>query len=348
MSAYVTKAGDPKSDRDVVLGIWRGNLGREDRMRSKYDWFYLGCPWGVPAVELLRHEPSQSYVGVATAGPRRFVWRGRPLSAGVLVDLAVATDHRSLGPALTLQKALLATGHARFDLLYGFPNPKAAPVFKRVGYASFGEIVRYVRVLRHRRHVEKVLPPRVPSLAAIPAGLLLDAVPVVRALPALRHLRFEWRRTVDPRMDELWSSSDHGDVPIAIRDAAFLKWRFDDAPVAKTEYLLVSDRRDRSHLRAWFACEADEKGTLHVRDYWARDAASGIDRAPVDALVLAASLRGHESVSFTYAGPPERLAGFREAGFLERTKRPIFGRWRAASEDPRRALPHFTAADEDE
>jgi hypothetical protein len=343
VSDYVTRAGDAKADRDVVIDIWRGHLGHEARLAPKYDWFYLGCPWGAPEVQLLRHQPSESWVGVAAAGPRRMVWRGRELSAGVLVDLAVTTEHRSLGPALTLQKALLAAGRARFDLLYGFPNPKAAAVFKRVGYAPFGEIVRYVRVLRHRKHVEKVLPGRVPRLAALPAGLLLDALPVLRAIPALRRLSTCWRASVDPRMDRLWASSDHGDAPIAIRDTTFLSWRFDRGAVARTEYLLVSERGSPD-LRAWFACEADAAGVLHVRDFWSSDAARGIDRAVVDALLLAASLRGHASVSFEYAGPSERLAGFRAAGFGERSRRPVFGRWSEGEGAPL----HLTAADEDE
>lgn len=348
MSEYATESGEVRRDRDTVLGIWRGNLGRDERMRAKYDWFYLRCPWGEPSVSLLRHAPTNAVAGVATAGPRRFAWRNHPLTAGVLVDLAVVTEHRALGPAMALQRAVLAAGKGRFDFLYGFPNPKAAAVFKRVGYASFGEIVRYVRVLRHARHVAKMLPASIPRSAAIPAGLLLDAMPILRALPSLRHLRTEWTRAVDPRIDVLWSSSAHGDVPMAIRDAAFLRWRFDHAPSARTEYLLVTERADRSRLRAWFACEADDKGALHVRDYWAVDAAAGLDRSVVDALVLAASLRGHESVSFEYTGPPERLIGFLAAGFVPRTRRPIFGAWFTPSDDPRRALVHLTSADEDE
>lgn len=349
MTAYVARVGDAAADGDLVVGLWRGNLGREERLAAKYEWFYRGCPFGAPAVELLRHEPTASWVGVAAAGPRRLVWNGRDVAAGVLVDLAVAQEHRSLGPALSLQKALLAEGHRRFELLYGFPNPKAAPVFKRVGYAQLGEATRYARVLRHRRYVEKVLPKHVPKITSVPAGMLLDLVPVARGLPAVRRLKTTWTSKVDPRMDALWASSDKGDVPLAVRDTTFLSWRFDRAPIRRTEYLLVTERRSEA-LRAWFACEPEETGpgagTLHVRDFWSDDAARGIDRAPVDALLVAASLRGHATVSFEFMGPPERLAGFRAAGFVPRSKRPVFGRWRPGMEAP--PSLHLTSADEDE
>src|SRR3546814_17963935 len=100
-------------------------------MARKYDWFYRQCPYGAPLTLLLRHEASGEWVGVASAGPRQMVFGGRRVSAGVLVDLAVLPAHRSLGPALTLQTALMEAGAKRFDLLYGFPNPKAAAVFRR-------------------------------------------------------------------------------------------------------------------------------------------------------------------------------------------------------------------------
>ena len=97
-------------------------------MRAKYDWFYLRCPFGPPLLQLLRAGSAGTAVGACGAGRRRMLWKGREIRAGVLVDLAVAREHRSLGPALMLQQGLVAAGHNELDLLYGFPNPKAAPV----------------------------------------------------------------------------------------------------------------------------------------------------------------------------------------------------------------------------
>src|SRR3546814_9956247 len=104
---------------------------------------------------------SSDLVGVGISGPRQMLFGGRRVSAGGLVDLAVLPAHRSLGPALTLQTALMEAGAKRFDLLYGFPNPKAAAVFRRVGYAPLGELSRHARVLRHGDHAHRL---RVPAL----------------------------------------------------------------------------------------------------------------------------------------------------------------------------------------
>lgn len=340
--AYLARAGDARADRDAVLGVWRGNLGREDRLEAKYDWFYLACPWGPPLVQVLRHEPTAASVGVAAAGPRRFVFGGRELRAGVLVDMAVTTQHRSLGPALTLQKAMMAAGEKSFELLYGFPNQKAAPVFKRVGYTQLGELVRYARVLRFGQHLARMMPPA----AARPLGWMLDGMTRARhelAARRARELRTRWVDAVVPEMNDLWARSDHGAEPMAVRDTTMLRWRFDQAPLPKVRYLLVEDTRSGA-LQAWFACEADGS-MLHVRDYWSVDAAAGTGQPLLDAMLRAARKAGHAVVSVEYAGPVQRRAAWLDAGFTPRGRRPIYGKWKGAGSP---GELHLTSADEDE
>jgi hypothetical protein len=342
---YAVETGEAARDRTAVLAIWRGNLGQDARMQAKFDWFYARCPFGAPTLRLLRHLPDDRLVGVAAAGPRRMLWRGEEISAGVLVDLAVAAEHRSLGPALMLQNALADAGCRRFGLLYGFPNPKAAAVFKRVGYARLGEIVRHARVLRHARYVAR----RLPRPLALLAGAVLDLRARVRdawRARADRRVESAWSERADPRFDALWSrGSAASEGLVAVRDTAFARWRFDDSPLAATRYLLVSDPADHS-LRAWFACQVEDD-VLHVRDFWSDDAASGIARAHVDALVRAARAAGHAAVSVEYAGAETKRAGWCDAGFIERSRRPVFGRWADGGATGGIDL-HLTSADEDE
>ncbi len=188
---YLVEAGLPARDHDTVLGLWRGNLGQDARMTAKYEWFYLRCPHGEPLMQLLLDVAGQAHVGTASAGRRRLEWRGRELRAGVLVDLAVLPQHRSLGPALMLQQGLIAAAGEALDVLYGFPNQKAAPVFKRLGYAQPAQLVRYARVLRHAGYLRE----RVPRWLAPAAGWLADRVVACRdAWTRLRspHLRSAW------------------------------------------------------------------------------------------------------------------------------------------------------------
>jgi hypothetical protein len=339
---YAIDCGDIDRDREVMLALWRGNLGDEGRMQLKFDWFYADCPWGTPSVCLLRHVADGTHVGIASAGPRRMLAAGAPIGAGVLVDLGVAAQHRSLGPALMLQSALAESAGRRFQLLYGFPNPKAAPVFKRVGHARLTEIVRHARVLRHARYLRR----RLPRPLAMLAGIALDLGARVRDAWRSRsdpRWQARWSERADPRFDSLWQRSmpDHG--IFAVRDQAFARWRFDACPFEKTRYLLLSDGDE---LQAWFACQTRD-GALHVRDFWSAQAAVGMDRAHADALLHAARAAGHESVSVEIAGRPTHLAGWQAAGFSPRGKRPVFGRWTDADMPVELEL-YLTSADEDE
>lgn len=341
---YRIDSGEIDRDREVVLALWRGNLGDEARMRLKYEWFYAACPFGTPTVCLLRHVADDRPVGIASVGPRRMQAAGAAIDAGVLVDLTVDAEHRSLGPAMMLQSALAEAGARRFGLLYGFPNPKAVPVFKRIGYAKLGEIVRHARVLRHARYLTR----RLPRLLAVPAGVLVDVA--ARARDAWRsrsdsRLHARWSDTADPRFDALWEKTAPVGGVLAVRDHAFARWRFDACPFEKTRYLLISDTEGGT-LLAWFACQVRD-ATLHVRDFWTVDAATGVVRAHVDALLRAARNAGHESVSIEIAGRASRLAGWQAAGFSARGLRPVFGKWTAADAPTDQEL-YLTSADEDE
>lgn len=341
--AYRVETGDVGRDRDTVLAVWRGNLGDPARIEQKYDWFYRDCPYGEPLLCLLRHTATNAVVGVAAAGPRPMQAGARHLRAGVLVDMAVMPDHRSLGPALVLQQGLLQAAASRFDLVYGFPNPKAAPVFKRVGYAALGELVRYARVLRHARYLAR----RMPAPLARVAGPVLDAA---------FGLRDAWRRRSDPPLrpawvdqlgadaDALWAAGPRSESVLAVRDRVLTGWRFDRGPVPRSRYLELRDPADGS-LRAWFACLYEE-GVLHVGDYWSADAARGLERGTIDALLRAARGQGAVAVSVQLAGSAAELAGWLACGFQARARRPVFGRWLGAATAP--APLHLTAVDEDE
>lgn len=335
--AYTVHEADAERDRELILRLWRGNLGDEARMAAKYDWFYLQCPDGRPLTLLLRHEQSGEWVGVASAGPRRMVCGGRPMLAGVLVDLTVLPAHRSLWPALSLQIALLEAGAKRFALLYGFPNPKAAAIFKRVGYTPLCKLVRHARILRHGDYARR----RLPRAFAMPGGWLLDAADGLRLRTWQAGLRGRWQEQADETLGALWSPGLADAGPVTVRDLSFLQWRFDQSPLAKMRYLVVEDAGGSPH--AWFACES-RGSVLRVHDFWSRHVGgAGPLRAELATLLRAARTAGHGSVSVEL-GAGAADGAWLETGFAVRESRPVFWHPSAAAAAPR----WLTAADEDE
>jgi GNAT superfamily N-acetyltransferase len=342
---YAIHDGDVVRDRDTVLAIWHGNLGESERMRAKYDWFYLGASGDPPLLRLLRHEPDGSWAGACAAGRRRMLMHGREIQGGVMVDLAVTPAHRTLGPAMMLQQCIVEAGRRELDVLYGFPNPRAAAVFKRIGYRHWGDIVRYARVLRYSTYVRR----RLPTPLAPVAGWLLDTGTRTRDL--LRRLmqpttKAAWSDVADERIDALWGTSAPKEGLTAIRDARHARWRFDRSPVARTRYLLVTRPGDDT-LLAWFATQV-EGDALFVRDFWSDDADRGVGMHYIDALVRAARREGHASVSVEIAARASRIANWESAGFVARGQRPVFGLCSDEAVSVRAEDLYLTSADEDE
>lgn len=348
--AYATRDGDAARDRDAVLAVWRGNLGQDARMAAKYDWFYLRAPAGAPVLQLLTHTGTDVPVGACSAGRRRMLRDGREIRAGVLVDLAVAPEHRTLGPALILQQGLFAAGKRELEQLYGFPNPKAAPVFKRIGYRKLGEMVRHARVVRHAPYVQRRAP-GLPAPLAMLLGAFFDIGTGLRdrlRTPGTGALRATWHNRA-PDIDALWSASPKPAALTAIRDAAHLRWRFDDAPTDTSlppfRHLLL---RDAHGDAAWFATRADAATrTLHVHDAWTRDGGATPSPPVLLALLRAARKAGFAVVSIELATNASRLQPWLDIGFEPRGQRPVFGTDFRESADGNADL-HLTSADEDE
>ena len=344
-ATYRTALAELPRDRAEVLAFWRDNLGDPARHAGKYDGFYLGGPFGPALLQLLRH--CDAVIGTCGVGARRMLWQGREIRAGLLADMAVDARHRTLGPALMLQEALVAAAAGRYDLLYGFPNRKSLPVVRRLGYAMLGELSRHARVLQHAHYLRR----RLPHWLAALLGNALDAWHILldglRALPD-RSVTTTWSEQADPRMDALWQASPHGDGLLGVHDAALARWRFDQSPLASVRYLLLGDRRDGA-LRAWFACERRDR-VLQVRDYWSERGVEGIDHRLVLALVRTARREGCASVTLECAAPAARMAGWRRAGFVLREGQPVVGKWLGASPAPAGLARdwHLTEADADE
>lgn len=344
---YTTRDCAAADARATVLGIWRANLRDPERHAAKFDWAYTGCAFGEPLLQLLQLAPSREAVGACAIGRRPMLQDGRPIRAGVLVDMAVGAAHRSLGPAMIMQDGLLAAARESFDFVYGFPGPRALPVVQRLGYSVLGYLPRYSCVLRHARYLGR----HVPWWLARPAGALVDAVygrkHAARGADGARWTTM-WADRVDPRMDALWRQSRHPDGIIAPRDTTFLRWRFDASPTHRTRYLLVSTQPD-DRLLAWFACRATDR-TLQVCDFWSEDAAGGIGLAYIRALLRSARRDGHDAATLACCAPPARMANWLAAGFVERERRPVVGTWLHGAPGPVAAAValQLTTADEDD
>lgn len=344
-TTYRVEAGDVLRDREQVLAVWRGTLGAEAAMVAKYDWFYQQCPYGAPLLMLLRTGDAAGAIGVTAAGRRTMLVQGEPFAAGVLADLAVSRGHRSLFPALTLEKGVLAAGLREFSVIYGFPNPKAVAVCVRAGFQRLGEMTRYLRVLRWGHYLQRRLPRPVAHVvgALVDAGLWLQD----RIADRGSRLQGRWHAEVPDAVDAIWRGSRRAGGPLLVRDAAFVRWRFARAGRGAVEYFVVSSEIDGAPL-AWFAYEPAEP-IAHVLDFWSVDGMGGVLRAALRCLALAVRARGLVGLSVEYYGTGSGREFLESMRFVARGARPIIYQVAAAqAEAARRWDWHLTSADEDE
>jgi hypothetical protein len=339
---YVVKRAVFPRDRAQVIELWRGNLGDPAHHERKFDWFYRRSPTGEPIVQLLRC--ADGAVGVSAAARRHFVHGTRTFTAGVLVDLTVQPAHRTLFPALTLQRGIRELALTECSFIYGFPNPKAAPIFHRGGYHRFGTITRYVKVLRAAEYLREKLP-------AVPATVLggcYDFATRMRARAALKWapVRLDWRAIEDATLDAsaLDPACDR-ELLRGARTADFLRWRFGADLGRRCDLVTANDGGSGTVLGYWVVEQLDR--VLHVRDCPRALLYGDRSRRAWAALFAAADERGCRSVSFECLTPEEPPV-LHALGMRARSARPVFGALAANAAELEQLPLYLTAADEDE
>lgn len=322
---YEMFEGHLERDRDTVIGLWRGNVGWQDQLERMYDVFYLGCPFGRPLLQLLRHRASGEIVGTIGAGPRPMLWQGRELRAAVLSHFVVLPKHRSLKPAQGLLRAMTATSLDHFEFVYGLTNAQGAAVCKRAGISVPGKLLRHVKVLRYRSYVPRKLPG---PLGRVGGALLDGAIAAghrLRAPGRRSGLHVAWTDAVDPRMQALWERSEHGSSLCTVRSTAMLDWRFLRLPAIQRRFLLVAPAPD-APLLAWFVCETNARvpGFMTVTDAWFAGGVREADRRAVRELCRMGYEAGYEAIEVRLAVAAPVFEAWQAEGFVVRGQQPFF------------------------
>lgn len=313
--AYAVRLADPIRDRTSVVALWTRHLqlAFPDRW---YDWAHTRNPAANGPNWLL--ECDGRPVGTSGIIPRRFVIGDRDVTAGRIGGFGVDSDHRFLGPAALLQKALLGGAvPGCVDMLYSSAPPELVGLFTRLGYECIGPLVRYVRPLNADTQVSRVVGGRVVTRAA--AGIVRAAL---RAWAAL-----QWRpgcleslETFDDRLDELWSRSRPFYGVTGVRTRETLVWRFGDIPTSDCFRLLAVAHPGTGRL-VGYAVVIEQDRTWVVADLFAEEPHTALD------VVLLALVRGAlaseatgVSVKCLALGPLDRA--LRRCGFRPRDDGP--------------------------
>ena len=310
----VTRPADLDRDREEILATLEANLSGLPHAR-RFDWLYRNGPGGPASVWFICSSRGRA-VGTVALVPRGVWVSGRRERCGQVADFAVNVEHRSLGPAVMLQRVTfepVRTGTLAF--CYDCPPHEAgmAP-FLRLGMAPTLRTARYSVLLRTERQVERRLGSSPFATAVAGAANVLVAAGMRRG--ELLGLHIE---TFTGRFGDDFTALDeslHAAAPMrACRRAEDLNWQYRDDPLRSYEILVA--RRAGEVSGFVVLSRAGE-------DAWIVEVFSRSD----DARALVAAARDHvrrqptQVLSTVAAGGGPWLSVFAGLGFRRREEGP--------------------------
>ena len=234
-----------ESENQEFLTILQANLPSLPHER-RFKWLYRDNPDG-PAWSwfAVQGTPNQ-VIGVTSVFPRA-MWVGAELQiCGQVGDFAVSPSHRSLGPALLLQRATFdPVDHGELAFCYDCPPHQAGmSTFRRLGIRPNCKVHRYALPLR----VDAQLRKRLGAASALPAAagnLLLRLNRLSAREPRARSVEVSVHRAAfGEEFSKLDAMVKRPNAIRGRRSAAHLIWRYREDPLQQYEVLTARRRGD--------------------------------------------------------------------------------------------------------
>jgi len=302
-------------DRPALDALYRRVHGTAENFearwksfRERWDWQYgrnPNLPDGLPLVWVVRD--GETIAGQFATIPVRLVVNGTEIDAAWGTDAMVAPEHRGKGWGEALYRHWDRSVGAAIGLSY---TDASYGLFKKMGWPYQGAVAQFTKPISKRKRATWKAPARSRAAAA--------ALRWHRLVTALRPVGGEIERVsrFDERFTRLWERVAPKFTLAARRDAAYLNWRYLDAPSAT--YSAIALRRGGGGDVAGFAVyrhvEEKEQRTTVLVDFLAD---------PDDRGAMVALLRGVERAARAARSDVVR-AFATHAGFQETLRRSGF------------------------
>lgn len=236
LSLHTAKYPDCAPELIEFRNLNRGVL----RDRAYFDWRYLERPCA-EAPTIVWAEIAGRRVGALTIFPHDFHVLDREYPLGILGDISVREDCRRLGIAGAIFRFLAQVKALR--CLYAglvLPNEDAARALCKSGWHDANRIERFAKILDFGSGISD-------PVAASPLRYLTTPLNLLSRYLTWEGLyqRGRYRAVLVSHLgdafDELWvASHKHGRI-IAVRNARYLRWRYQHHPVNSYRMLAVMD-----------------------------------------------------------------------------------------------------------
>ena len=312
LMAYSASQASAAEARSTIETLWEQVYGGFSSIR--YEWLYLNNPAGTATVCLLRDEDSGAVVGSTALLPRTLCSHGNVLRGGIAADLMVDHRHRSLGPAIVLQKGILGRlAESGIDLVYAFPNPKSIPMTRRIGYRQVAQRMALVLPLRSEAFLrDRISHTGIRKAAATLIDIALYLRPrLYKPVPQSGQEHFI-ATSFDPQFDELWSRIKSGYALIGEKIVRFLNWRYRDSPLGN--YAVFGLCSPGRQVINGYVVHSRQDKRMNIADF-----AWDPTRTSLEELLIRfaqwSRTNGAEAISIALTASPDLIRRFCRAGF---------------------------------
>jgi Acetyltransferase (GNAT) domain len=236
-------------EREALTAFLSTHLS-PDATDERYDWLYCKNPAGMARVWVACDAEGGKIIGVSAAFPRRIYCGGREMHGYVLGDFCIHPDHRSLGPALALQRGTL-DGLSGEDggFVFDFPSTSMLAIYKRLRIKSQESAIRFAKPLRADRQIQKRIPTKT---AGAVLAVATNAALRLRDAGLGRSSAWTITETKAPCGEEFTAAFRQWAPGLGIcadRSAEYLNWRFLQHPQRRYHFLTArTDGRLRGYL----------------------------------------------------------------------------------------------------
>lgn len=238
----VVRPVDLDSEQQELLRILQRNLPGLPHA-DRFEWLYRRNPAGPTWAWFACDKDTGGIVGVASLFLRAMWVGGKVKLCGQVGDFAIDPSHRSLGPAVLLQRATFdPVNQGILAFCYDCPPHEAGmSTFRRLGIEANSQMYRYARPLRVNRQLEKRLRSGAWVALLAPAGNLLLRLRLRRnkVIPGLEIAPFTGR------FGEEFSQLDEQETCKKLirgrRRAVDLNWHYREDPLH--QYRVLTARR---------------------------------------------------------------------------------------------------------
>lgn len=324
---YSVTDSDTLTDRHAILALWSDSLAVGQNHLAKYRWFYQDNPIAAASGFLLR--ANEDVIGAVAIGARCWLMGDEEKQVGVLADFISPPQSSGIDSSLILLRSASERGQEKFPFLYAFPNSESKAAFRRSGYQMLGQMVRYGKVLRSERYLQR----RLPKNIAYFGGYFLDAGLWLKdGWQALRgkaiHGRGRCLYTFDARFDRLWQQvarQNQNTVALCKRDAEYLRWRFSACPEREYDIFVLS-QRGSEEINGYIVYYVDDEQVVHIIDLLAVDFESTLSWL-LKSFIFAVRKQAYVSISIEFYGLESVVELLAEHDFMPRSGRPIYHVW---------------------